>query len=429
MPTPPLSPERLFSRPTWQRTQSVASALRSETLGGLLLMGGALIALLWANSPWRDSYATLTGTTIGPAALHLDLTVAAWAADGLLAIFFFVIGLELKREFVEGELRSPRRAMLPIVAAVGGMVAPALIYLAVNLVRAGGTTDGWAVPVATDIAFAVAVLAIISTHLPAALRSFLLTLAVVDDLLAITIIAVFFTDELNLLPLAGSLVTIAVFGLLARRARAPWWLLLPLAVLAWALMHEAGVHATIAGVLLGFAVPAVARHGGRESRSERYEHIWRPVSAGFAVPIFAVTAAGVSLSVDELATALRDPAAMGVALGLVLGKVVGILGATYLLARFTRASLDEELSWWDVLGLSLLAGIGFTVSLLIGELAFGIDTGRGDHVKAAVLLGSVTAAVLAAVVLRWRNRVYRRLCEQEAVDADHDGIPDVYERP
>jgi NhaA family Na+:H+ antiporter len=402
--------------------------LRSETLGGLLLLAGAVVALVWVNSPWRAGYATFTGVRFGPGALHLDLTVAQWASDGLLAVFFFVVGLELKREFVEGELRSPSRAVLPIVAAVGGMIGPVVVYLAVNSLVSGGTTRGWAVPMATDIAFAVAVLAIISTHLPAGLRSFLLTLAVVDDLLAVVVIAVFFSDHLSPLPLIASLAVIALFGVLTRRRITSWWLLVPLGLVAWALMHASGIHATIAGVLLGFAVPARAAKGEEVSLSERFEHRWRPVSAGIAVPLFALVSAGVSLS-GGLGATLRDPAGLGVGVGLVIGKLLGVFSATYLLARFTRATLDEELSWWDVLGLSLLAGIGFTVSLLIGELAFPPGTAREDHVKTAILLGSLTSALLAAVVLRWRNRVYKRLCAQEAADADQDRIPEVHQNP
>ena len=421
-------PARLFIRPSWQRAQEVAAALRSETLGGLLLLAGAVIALVWVNSPWKAGYATFTGVRFGPEALHLDLTVGQWASDGLLAVFFFVVGLELKREFVEGELRSPSRAILPIIAAVGGMIGPVVVYLTVNVLVSGGTTRGWAVPMATDIAFAVAVLAIISTHLPAGLRSFLLTLAVVDDLLSVMVIAVFFSDHLSVLPLVGSFAVIALFGVLTRRRITSWWLLVPLGLVAWALMHASGVHATIAGVLLGFAVPARPAGGEKVSLSERFEHRWRPVSAGIAVPLFALVSAGVSLS-GGLGATLRDPAGLGVGVGLVIGKLIGVFGATYLLARFTRATLDEELSWWDVLGLSLLAGIGFTVSLLIGELAFAPGTEREDHVKTAILLGSVTSALLAALVLRWRNRVYKRLCAEEAVDADQDGIPDVYQNP
>ena len=200
-------------------------------------------------------------SAIGPAALHLDLTLAQWAADGLLAIFFFVAGLELKREFVAGDLRSPRRAVLPVAAAVGGMVLPALVFIAVNARAAPGNLAGWAIPTATDIAFALAVLAVVGTALPTALRTFLLTLAVVDDLLAITIIAVFYTADLHVLPLALAALPLAVFAVLVQRRVRSWWLLLPLAVATWALMHASGVHATVAGVLLGFTVPVrSARH-------------------------------------------------------------------------------------------------------------------------------------------------------------------------
>lgn len=433
MPASPLPPRRsvtrLFARPSsWRSAQATASALRSETVGGLLLLAGAVVALLWANSSWKAGYASFTDATFGPDGLHLRLSVAQWASDGLLAVFFFVVGLELKREFVAGDLRSPSRAALPIIAAVGGMIGPVVVYVIVNTVMGGGTLEGWAVPMATDIAFAVAVLAIISTHLPAGLRSFLLTLAVVDDLLAVVVIAVAFSDHISLWPLLGSFAVIAVFGLLARRRITHWWLLGPLGIVAWALMHASGVHATIAGVLLGFAVPALAGSGEQVSLSERFEHHWRPVSAGVAVPLFALVSAGVSLS-GGLGATFADPAGLGVGLGLVIGKLVGVFASTYLLARFTHASLDSELSWWDVLGVSLLAGVGFTVSLLIGELAFEPGTDRQNHIKTAILLGSLTAAVLAAVVLRWRNGVYRRLCEAETVDADHDGIPDVYQTP
>ncbi|WP_018506342.1 Na+/H+ antiporter NhaA [Parafrankia discariae] len=417
---------RLLARPSWPQARHAAGILRGETVGGLLLLVGAAVALVWANSPWRAGYSSLVGTEFGPASLHLHLDVAHWASDGLLAIFFFVVGLELKRELVLGDLRAPGRAVLPVVAAVGGMLMPALIYTLVNGLAADGAPGGWAVPTATDIAFAVAVLAIISTHLPAGLRSFLLTLAVVDDLLAIAIIAVFFTDRVSPAPLAAALVTVALFALLVNRGVTRPWLLVPLAVVAWGLMHASGVHATVAGVLLGFAVPARPRAGEQTGMSERFEHAWRPVSAGVAVPVFALTAAGVSLADGGFGAALTDPAGLGVALGLLVGKPLGVMGSTVLLARFTRAELDPGLSWWDVLGVALLAGVGFTVSLLIGELAFGAGTERDDHVKAAVLLGSLASALVAATVLRTRNRVYRRIEEQEALDSDGNswGNPD-----
>ncbi|WP_111766855.1 Na+/H+ antiporter NhaA [Nakamurella deserti] len=422
----------LFSRGSWAEDSRIAAILRKETVGGALLLIGTVIALVWANSGWSNSYFALRDVRFGPAALHLDLTLGQWAADGLLALFFFVAGLELKREFVAGDLRDPRRAAVPVAAAFGGVVTPALIYVAFN----ARTDDvaGWAIPTATDIAFALAVLAMIATHLPAALRTFLLTLAVVDDLMAITIIAVFYTDDLAIVPLLLALVPLGLFTVLVQRRVRSFWLLVPLATVTWALVHASGVHATVAGVLLGFAVPVIrsAKNGGPDAGpglAEHFEHVWRPLSSGFAVPVFAFFSAGVAIGgLSGLGSALSDRVALGVVVGLVAGKAIGVLGATWLVARFTRAELDADLAWVDVFGLALLAGVGFTVSLLIGELAFGAGSPADDHVKVAVLTGSILASLLAAVVLRLRNRVYRRLCEEESVDTDRDSIPDVYQR-
>ncbi len=438
--TPPPGPgsrpvaHAVFARGSWRETQRITAALRKETVGGALLLLGTVVALVWSNSPWAGAYTGLRDTVVGPAALHLDLSLGQWAADGLLAIFFFIAGLELKREFVAGDLRDVRRAVVPVVAAVGGMAVPALIFVLITSTAGGDALRGWAIPTATDIAFAVAVLAVISSHLPTALRTFLLTLAVVDDLLAITIIAVFYTDSLDVLPLLGALAVIALFGLLVQRRIRSWWLLIPLAVVAWALMHASGVHATVAGVLLGFTVPVLRSQaaGGPEAGpglAEHFEHRWRPISAGFAVPVFAFFSAGVTVGgLSGLVDSLQDRVAIGIVVALVVGKSAGILGATALVSRFTRARLDDSLSWWDVFGASLLGGIGFTVSLLIGELAFGAGSERDDHVKVGVLTGSLLAALLAAVVLRIRNRGYRLLHEQEQRDSDGDGVPDVYQR-
>lgn len=423
----------LFRRGSWPEVRRIGEVLRQETIGGVLLLAAALVALLWANSPWGPAYEALRDFQVGPVAWHLDLSLATWAADGLLAIFFFVAGLELKREFVAGDLRDPRRAAVPVAAAVGGVVVPALIYVALNWGTGDGALRGWAIPTATDIAFALAVLAVVGRHLPTALRTFLLTLAVVDDLLAIAIIAVFYTTELSVLPLLGMLIPLAVFAVLVQRRVRSWWLLLPLAAATWVLMHESGVHATVAGVLLAFTVPVVRSDaaGGPDAGpglAEHFEHRFRPLSSGFAVPVFALLSAGVTIGgLSGLGASLTDSAAVGIMAGLVIGKTVGITAATWLVARFTRANLDEGLSWTDVIGLAMLGGLGFTVSLLIGELAFGTGSPREDHVKVAVLTGSLIAAVLAAVVLRLRNGVYRRIHAAESADADRDGIPDVYE--
>lgn len=420
--------QRVFTRGSWAESSRAAEILRKETVGGVLLVVAAVTALLWANSPWSSWYYRLGAITVGPERLHLNLTLAGWATDGLLAIFFFVVGVELKREFVAGDLRDPGRAALPIVAAVGGMLVPAAIYLAVNASGGGEAMRGWAIPTATDIAFALAVLAVISTHLPSALRTFLLTLAVVDDLLAVIVIAVFYTDELHWAPLGLALIPLALFGVAVQRRRREWWLLVPLALATWALVHASGVHATVAGVLLGFTVPVLRRDGRTDvhGMAERFEHRMRPVSAGVAVPVFAFFAAGVTLGgFAGLWQALLDPVALGVVLGLLVGKPIGIFLTTYLLARFTRANLDDDLSWLDIAGVALLAGIGFTVSLLIGELAFGTGL-AAEHVKVGVLAGSLTSAAVASVVLRLRNRAYRRIEAKETLDADHDGVPDVF---
>ena len=423
MPTP----LRLLARGSWSESQRFSEILRKETVGGMLLLAAAGTALVWANSPWSDTYHTVSEFAFGPESLHLRLSVSAWAADGLLAIFFFAVGLELKREFVAGDLRDPRRAALPIAAAIGGMIVPAAVYIAINL-AAGRPEDldGWAVPIATDIAFALAVLAVLSTHLPTALRTFLLTLAVVDDLLAITIIAVFYTDHLSPVPLVLAVIPIGLFGLAVQRGIHQWWVLVPLAIVAWALVHASGVHATVAGVVLGFTVPVLGRHG--HPTAELFEHTLRPVSAGFAVPIFAFFAAGVTVGGwSGLGDSLLHPVTDGVIAGLVVGKPAGVFVTAFLLAKFTHAALDDDLAWRDVLGVSLLAGIGFTVSLLIGELAFGYGTPAADDVKIGVLVGSVVAGVLASLVLFSRNAAYRRIHLIETADADHDGVPDIYE--
>ncbi len=419
-------PKPLLMPSSWSEAKHFAEILRRETVGGILLLVAAGAALVLANSPLSDAYHALSEFEIGPEALHLRLSLSTWTADGLLAIFFFVVGLELKREFVAGDLRDPGRAALPIAAAIGGMLVPAAFYIGIVVVSGEPENiDGWAVPIATDIAFALAVLAVLATHLPTALRTFLLTLAVVDDLLAITVIAVFYSDHLAPVPLLLALVPGIAFTVLVQRGVNRWWLLVPLALATWGLVHASGVHATVAGVLLGFAVPALGRH----AKAEHFEHRIRPLSAGFAVPVFAFFAAGVTVGGwSGFGDSLLHPVTIGVIVGLVIGKPIGVFVTTFLLARFTGATLDDDLAWRDVAGAALLAGIGFTVSLLIGELAFDYGTVTSDDVKIGVLLGSVVAGVLAALLLASRNAVYRRIHEREIADSDGDGVPDLYDR-
>ncbi|WP_353943290.1 Na+/H+ antiporter NhaA [Streptomyces sp. HUAS MG91] len=406
----------------------IAEALRTETVGGVLLLAAAVAALIWANVPaLSHSYETVSDAHFGLSALGLDLSVEHWAADGLLAVFFFVAGIELKRELVAGDLRDPKAAALPVVAALCGMAMPAIVYTVVAS-AGGGSLAGWAVPTATDIAFALAVLAVIGTSLPSALRAFLLTLAVVDDLFAILIIAVFFTSDLDFAALAGAFVGLAVFWLLLRKRVRGWYVYVPLALVIWGLMYNSGIHATIAGVAMGLMLRCHREEGETHSPGEHIEHLVRPLSAGLAVPLFALFSAGVAVSGGALGDVFTRPETLGVVLGLVVGKAVGIFGGTWLTARFTRASLPDELVWADVFAVASLAGIGFTVSLLIGELAFTDDPLLTDEVKAAVLVGSLIAAVLSSVLLKMRNAKYRALWETEERDEDQDGIPDVYEQ-
>lgn len=428
MDTPTPAPSRTFlGRMSLPERRFVADALRTETVGGVLLLMAAVAALIWANVPGiADSYSSVGSFHLGPASLGLNLSLQHWAADGLLAIFFFVAGIELKRELVAGDLRDAKAAALPVIAALCGMAVPALVYVLVNTLGSG-SMDGWAVPTATDIAFALAVLAVIGTSLPSALRAFLLTLAVVDDLFAIMIIAVFFTSDLNFAALGGALAGLVLFWFLLRKEVHGWYVYVPLALVIWGLMYNSGVHSTIAGVAMGLMLRCSRREGESQSPGEHIEHLVRPLSAGLAVPLFALFAAGVSLSDEAIAQVFTRPETLGVVLGLVVGKTVGIFGGTWLAARFTKAELNDDLAWPDVFAVASLAGIGFTVSLLIGELAFADDPVLTSEVKAAVLIGSLIAAVIASVLLKLRNRKYRSLTDAEERDEDHDGIPDIYE--
>ncbi|MCX5377527.1 Na+/H+ antiporter NhaA [Streptomyces sp. NBC_00091] len=426
-PTPPHG-RKVLGRLSLPERRFVADALRTETVGGVLLLVAAIAALMWANIPAVSaSFDSVRSFHIGPASLGLDLSLQHWAADGLLAVFFFVAGIELKRELVAGDLRDAKAAALPVIAAICGMAVPAMVYLLVNTLG-NGSSNGWAVPTATDIAFALAVLAVIGTSLPSALRAFLLTLAVVDDLFAILIIAVFFTSDIDFLALGGAVAGLVLFWFLLRVGVRGWYVYVPLALVIWGLMYNSGVHATIAGVAMGLMLRCTRKEGEHHSPGEHIEHLVRPLSAGLAVPLFALFSAGVSLSDESIGQVFTRPETLGVVLGLVVGKTVGIFGGTWLAARFTKAELNEDLAWPDVLAVASLAGIGFTVSLLIGELAFAGDAVLTDEVKAAVLIGSLIAAIVAGTMLKLRNRRYKALTEAEERDEDRDGIPDIYEQ-
>lgn len=441
----PNGARKVLGRRSYGETLRIGEILRKETVGGILLLIATVAALIWANSPAADSYFALRDWSIGYEPWHLKLTVGAWAADGLLAIFFFLVGLELKKEFIAGDLRDIKQAIVPIAAAVGGVVVPALVYTAVNVIAGSDGLRGWAIPTATDIAFALAVLAVISSHLPSALRIFLLTLAVVDDLIAIMIIAFFYSEDVHLSYLLWMLLPLAAFTLLVQRQPrffgtrpwAAWVILLPLGVATWALMHASGVHATVAGVLLGFAVPVLRRGPDRQKLpanperpglSEIFEHRFRPISTGIAVPLFAFFSAGVALGGwSGLTSVVTDPVAIGIILGLVIGKPIGILLTTWGITAGTRAKLDPDLRWVDLIGIGILGGIGFTVSLLVNDLSFPVGSLHNDDAKVGILVASVLAALLASALLTARNRRYRLIEAQERVDSDQDGVPDVYQ--
>jgi len=416
----------VFERlPLGERSRLLA-ALRQETVGGALLLGAAVIALVWANSPWRESYHQLADTVVGPSALHLDLTLQTWAADGLLAVFFFVAGLELKHELVLGTLSKPSKAVVPVVAAICGMVVPAVLYS--GTVVAMGDPDavvGWGIPMATDIAFALAVLAVMGAKLPVALRAFLLTLAVVDDLGAILVIAVFYSHGFSALPFVLAVLGLGLYWFLQQRRVDSWLVYLPLALVVWGLMHASGVHATVAGVALGLLTRVRPDPGEKEAPADRYEHAVRPISAGVCVPLFAFFSAGVTF-VGLGGSVLTEPVAVAIVVGLVVGKPLGVFGGAWTVARFTRASLSSSLRWADVFAVGVLAGIGFTVSLLIDELAFDGDPVLLTAAKIGVLVASVLAAVLASIALGLRKRAYAALAEIEDLDSDGDGVPDVY---
>jgi NhaA family Na+:H+ antiporter len=417
--SPPTRRQFLARLPLPERT-FLAEALRAETTGGLLLIAATVAALVWANA-WPGGYLAVLHWELGPSAVHLHLPVEVWAKDGLLTVFFFVAGIELKRELVAGELRDRRAAALPVVGAVCGVVLPAALYALANL-GSTGQHSGWAIPTATDIAFALGILAVVGAHLPSALRAFLLTLAVVDDLLAILIIAVFYSSGIEFWALGLAVLGIVLFGVLQRFRVRGWYLYLPLALVVWALTHESGVHATVSGVALGLLMPCHKEsEDAPPSPGEHAEHLLRPLSAGFCVPVFALFAAGVPISAAVIGQVFTQAAPVGVLLGLVVGKSVGVFGGTWLAARFTRAELNSELEWADLFAMSVLSGIGFTVSLLVSELAFPGDTELVDRCKAAVLIGSVLCALIAAVLLARRNRYYRRLwLAEEQEDAQPD---------
>lgn len=384
--------------------------LQTESAGSLALIGATLIALLWANSPLSDSYFELwhRTLTVGSGPLGISEDLQHWVNDGLMAIFFFVVALEIKRELVIGELRNPRTAALPVALAAGGMVVPALIFTALT----AGTPDvrGWAVPMATDIAFAIAALGLAGTRVPAGSRLLLLSLAIVDDLGAIVVIALFYSQGLSpkwLLAVAATAVVI--LGMRRLNLASPMIYLLP-GLALWYFTFRSGVHATLAGVALGLLTPT----GGIKHRRplEELEHRLHPYTSFLVLPLFALANAGVALGGRELGEALGSTLTWAVILGLFVGKPAGILLAGWAALRLRLATIPAGMGFRDLLPIGLVAGIGFTVSLFIAGLSFAGDS--LDHSKAGILLASLFSAAAGISVLFLRFRAVRRAGEAES---------------
>jgi Na+:H+ antiporter, NhaA family len=392
-----------------QARSALREFLRSEAAGGIILMAVAVLAMWVANSPWAEAYFHTIHAETGPALTPKlgPMTVHLWINDGLMAVFFLFVGLEIKREFIDGHLSSWSDRRLPVIAAAAGMVVPAAVYLGI----AGGDAAlvrGWAIPAATDIAFAIGVLALHGKRAPTSLKLFLTTVAIVDDMGAVAIIALFYTAELNLMALSAALgLWLAMYGL-NRRGVMQLWPYLILAALLWYAMLLSGVHATIAGVLAAFAIPlrrTIGTPDAEDSPLHRLEHALAKPVAFLIVPLFGFANAGVSLAGVGPAQLLA-PLPLGIALGLFLGKQVGIFGSVWLCARFGISARPMDANWTQVYGVSLLCGIGFTMSLFIGGLAF-TDPAMGDAVKIGVLMGSLASALCGYVLLRLAARPNR----------------------
>lgn len=381
-------------------SRSTLEFLKTETGSGLLLAASAFAAILWANSPWAASYHALTHQMVpvqlGPFAEEMSL--AGWVKTALMPIFFFVVGLEIKHEVLRGELSNPRRLALPILGAVGGVAAPALVYLAING-WAGGRPEGWPVPTATDIAFALAALAMAGPKLPPTLRVFLLTLAIADDVVAVILIAALYTTELRFPMLAGAAVTTAVLAAMSRWRAAPYAFWAVGGLLLWAFMLKSGINTSIAGIAAAFCFPLEPKRAGGQGMLAETMEALHPYVAFLILPLFAFVAAGFTLG-GQSGKAL-GPVSLGVAAGLFFGKQVGIFGAAALAIGLKWARRPTGAKWLELYGVSALCGVGFTMSLFIGALAFpDADPAHQTQVRAGVVIGSLASVLLGTTLLR-----------------------------
>ena len=376
--------------------------LKTEAASGVILAAAALAAIALANSPWSGAYFSFIHApfTIQIGAFTETLPALDWVKEGLMAIFFFVVGLEIKYEIVRGELANPRRLALPVIAALGGMLGPALIYLAINM-GTGGAPRGWPTPVATDIAFAIAALAVAGPKLPPNLRVFLLTLAIVDDLGAVGLIGLLFTDHFRVMELLGALLALTGMGLLGRWRKAPYLFYFVGFIIVWGFTLKSGISTSLAGVAAAATIPLNPRKPGRPGVLEDFMEGLHPYVAFLILPLFAFSAAGFSIRGLGLSD-LFGPIALGVAAGLFIGKQLGVFGATALVIGLKLARRPTGAKWVELYGLSLLCGIGFTMSLFIGQLAFPLsDAAAEAQIRIGVVAGSLASTLAGMAVLAW----------------------------
>ena len=382
-------------------TRTTLDFLKTESGSGLLLAAAAAVAIAWANTPYSESYFALVNhpVTIQLGGFAETMSLAKWVKNGLMAIFFFVVGLEIKYEILRGELSNPRRLALPVLAALGGVAVPALLYLAVNA-GASGQPLGWPVPTATDIAFALAALSIAGPRLPPSLRIFLLTLAIADDLVAVVLIGILYTEQVRPWMLTGALVALAAMAAMSRWKRAPYFFYAVAFALLWAFTLKSGINTSLAGVAAALTVPVEPRRAGAPGVLHEFMHGLHPYVAYLILPAFAFVAAGFSLAQQGLGAAL-GPVPLGIALGLFVGKQAGVFGAAALAIGLKLARRPTGAKWLELYGVSVLCGVGFTMSLFIGALAFKGDPGLEADARLGVVAGSILSTLLGAAILAW----------------------------
>lgn len=378
--------------------------LKDESIGGKLILAAALLSLIVVNSPLRNAFEHFwhLPLSIGLSDWSLALDLRHWLNEGLMAFFFLVVGLEIKRELVKGELKDKRSAFLPIGAAIGGMIIPALIYMSFNINT--GASQGWGIPIATDIAFAVAVLSLLSKRIPVSLKIFLLSLAIADDIGAIFVIALFYAEIINYWYLTVSFLLVAGIFLLRKQLTYRFLLVCLLGVLLWVTTHLSGIHASIIGAVMGFLAP-ITKQRNKAGVSEKVEKFILPMTTFFVLPIFAFANAGFVISADSLTA--NQSILWGVFLGLVLGKVAGISLACWLLVKLRVAKLPEGSTWDHIIGIGFIAGIGFTVSIFITELAFLDNQPFINTAKISIFIASATSALLGYALLRFFSHKQR----------------------